>query len=131
MSRQPLKNSAEFIRLLKASGWSQARAARALEITPGAVSQICSRRTRPRSSTLGLLKRVIGTGAGTAARGRWPEDEPALDPSEVKLIANFRRLPPSERRAVALIVRRMGVIGGGPNPKHQAPTSREFSSTRL
>lgn len=112
MSRQPLKNSTEFIRLLKASGWSQARAARALEITPGAVSQICSRRTRPRSSTLGLLKRVIGTRVGSPVPGRLPEDEPALDPAEAKLIRNFRRLPPAEKRAVALIVRRMGILGG-------------------
>ena len=49
----------EFVRLLAAAGWSQAEAARRLQITPGAVSQICNAKTQPRPSTLNLLKLIL------------------------------------------------------------------------
>jgi len=49
----------QFRKLVKAAGWSQAKVARRLQITPGAVSQLCSGRVRPRASTLELLRLVI------------------------------------------------------------------------
>jgi transcriptional regulator with XRE-family HTH domain len=61
------RKTAEFNRLLAASGWSQAEAARRLKITPGAVSQICNGRTRPHGSTLNLFRLMIGRHKGGAA----------------------------------------------------------------
>src|SRR5262249_12459957 len=103
MPTNPNTRSTEFIRLLKDSGWSQAQAARALEMTPGAVSQICHRKTRPRGSTLGLLRKVVARHQPPAP----PQSELPLEPWERRMIANLRRLPPAEQSALTLVIRRM------------------------
>jgi transcriptional regulator with XRE-family HTH domain len=92
------QTAAEFLRLFRASGWSQAQLARGLAMTPGAVSQLCHRKTRPRESTLSLLKRVLGEPN---------RDARPWDPWSARVLADLERLPVAERRAIALVVRRM------------------------
>jgi transcriptional regulator with XRE-family HTH domain len=105
MRKQCDPKAAEFTRLLACSGWSQAEAARSLNVTPGAVSQICTGKTKPRDSTLGLLRIVLADhkpGLPPRLSG-----EPFLQPWERSLLADLRQLASAERRALALIVKRM------------------------
>lgn len=95
----------EFVRLLKAAGWSQAEAARRLHITAGAVSQICSGKTRPRPSTLNLL-RVLLLSEGAAA-GREVLLGPGLEPWGRELVAALRGLPERQREWVLAVVKQM------------------------
>jgi transcriptional regulator with XRE-family HTH domain len=99
------QTAAEFLRLFRASGWSQAQLARGLAITPGAVSQLCHHKTRPRESTLRLLKRVLGE--RSRREGGPVRDARPLDPWTARVLADLERLPVAERRAIALVVRRM------------------------
>ena len=104
MKPQAKINSDEFLRLLRHTGWSQARTARALEISPGAVSQICNRKTHPRTSTVGLLRRLVDE--NQTGSSRHPRPLP-LEPWEQQLLRDCRQLSAAERRAIGLIVRRM------------------------
>jgi len=49
----------EFIRLMKAVGWSQNETARRLHMTGGGVSQICTGRVRPSKGRLNLLQLLV------------------------------------------------------------------------
>jgi transcriptional regulator with XRE-family HTH domain len=107
----------EFAALLGATGWSQAEAARKLQITRGAISQIMSGRTRPRASTLNLLRllaRDDGLGSGPV------QSSPELREWERKLLAELRGMP-SERRQLTLgLIKQMssgGVAGAGKRRK--------------
>jgi transcriptional regulator with XRE-family HTH domain len=105
MRNQRDPKAVEFTRLLAGSGLSQAEAARSINVTPGAVSQICTGKTKPRPSTLGLLRLVLaGRKRGAPARLL---GELYLQAWERNLLADLRQLSAAERRALALIVKRM------------------------
>lgn len=91
----PTSPSTEFMRLLEAAGWTQAEAARRLQVTPGAISQICSGRTQPRPSTLNLLRLMVAAETQTGARPvRAKPPGPAW---EADLLEPLRRMAPPER----------------------------------
>ncbi len=58
MRPEPLNQ--EFARLLAASGWSQAQAARELSLTPAVVSRYLSGETRPSLTVVRLFKLLLG-----------------------------------------------------------------------
>jgi len=101
------QKSNEFVRLLTAAGWSQAEAARRLQITPGAVSQICSGRTQPRSATLNLFKLLIGKDNPKALAEHESSEWQALAPWEKELLQNLRPLQEKERERLLGAVRQM------------------------
>jgi transcriptional regulator with XRE-family HTH domain len=84
----------EFNALVAASGWSQAEIARQLQITPGAVSQLCSGATRPRAATLNLLRMILGREKPQALRNNARVMTAAW---ENRLLARLRGLPAAER----------------------------------
>lgn len=96
----------EFVRLIAAAGWSQAEAARRLNITPGAVSQICSGRTRPRAATLNLLKLILvhEKRQGLALR---ESAGPAPRQWERQLLEDLRRLPEPQRERLLAVIKDM------------------------
>ena len=102
----PQKNN-EFSRLLTAARWSQAEAARRLQITPGAVSQICSGKTQPRAATLNLLKLMIARENPKALALHESEAWRALEHWEKELLADLRQLPERERLRLLPIFRQM------------------------
>jgi transcriptional regulator with XRE-family HTH domain len=86
----------EFVRLLQTAGWSQARAARALDLTPGAISQICTGKTSPRPTTLSLLRLLLRTnGEPTDPSPRPPG---RFSDWEVDLLESLRRFPAGQRK---------------------------------
>ena len=87
------KESREFVRLLKIANWSQADAARKLQITPGAVSQICSGTTRPRAVTLKLL-RVLVAQKQDATQPK-PQERLRLKRGEREFFYWLNKLPPA------------------------------------
>jgi len=114
----------EFRDLLKASGWSQAEAARQLAMTPSALSQIVRHNSpvRPSLVTLRLFGLLLWSQKPRAARqlarnGRkrhaqqWEKD----------LIRALRRIPPTTRRPILSVLytlieaaRNKGHCGGKP-----------------
>ena len=90
--------SKRFVRLIQKAGWSQAEAARRLDITPGAVSQICTGRTQPGSATLNLLQLLM--------RRSDPEPElhstqtGSLIPWEMEMLNELRRVPHQKRESL-------------------------------
>jgi transcriptional regulator with XRE-family HTH domain len=96
----------EFKRLVVAAGWSQAEAARRLNITPGAVSQIFSGNTRPRQALLSLLRILARP---PAKKKKTPEDQPAepRTPWEIELLACIRNLSDSQRQLVLRLAREL------------------------
>jgi transcriptional regulator with XRE-family HTH domain len=87
----------EFVRLIGAAHWTQAEAARRLQMTPGAVSQICSGRTRPRASTLNLLKMIMGAEHPEILSQHERNRATGLAPWESELLDSLRRLPEAKR----------------------------------
>src|SRR5215471_11479308 len=83
----------EFIRLMKAAGWSQNETARRLRMTGGGVSQICTGRVRPSRGRLDLLKLLVEEqNPGAVARLNsqlevWADD----------LLHNLRQVPDAQR----------------------------------
>jgi transcriptional regulator with XRE-family HTH domain len=100
-------SAAEFLRLLHHAGWSQAEAARRLQITPGAVSQICSGRTQARASTLNLLRLMVAQDLAAARRARKSDPRPAAPSWEEELLAPIRRLPESSRHRLLAALKPM------------------------
>jgi len=83
----------EFRDLIRSARWSQAETARQLDITPGAVSQICTGRTQPRAATLNLLRLMV-------RRGRRPRRTPEiaqLRPMEAEFLNALRNLPQAQQ----------------------------------
>jgi transcriptional regulator with XRE-family HTH domain len=89
--------SEEFARLIAMTGWTQAEVARRLQITPGAVSQLCSGKTRPHARTLNLLKLIIAHEMPDALRLHESQRSAALGPWESELLEGLRRLRASDR----------------------------------
>jgi transcriptional regulator with XRE-family HTH domain len=92
----------KFIALLKVSGWSQAEAARRLEITPGAVSQICHGRTRPGTRTLRLFEIILGRRKSQALQ---PSENPSFSKDELELVGIFRKFSENKRQRFLTIIR--------------------------
>ncbi|MBN8246211.1 MAG: helix-turn-helix transcriptional regulator [Verrucomicrobia bacterium] len=96
----------EFRRLLAASGWRQARAAEALGLSTGTVSQYVSDKTVPSITVLRLFGALIGE------RLRLPGESPApagtpfvLEPWEEDLVEALRGIPAGRRKHVAESIR--------------------------
>ena len=89
--------SEEFAKLIKTAGWSQAEVARLLQITPGAVSQLCNGKTRPHARTLNLLRLIMGQEKPEALRFHESQRYAALAPWESELLEGLRRLRASDR----------------------------------
>lgn len=90
------------------AGWSQAEAARRLDITPGAVSQIVSGATRPRQLLINLLRLIVREpqqGAAVKTKHSPPNKQPRA--IEIELLANFRRLPESQQQLVLKLAREL------------------------
>ncbi len=101
------RKAQEFARLIIAAGWSQAEAARRLRITPGAVSQICSGKTRPRDSTLNLLKLMVARENPEALALHDSAMSPPLEAWEMELLTEMRRLPEAERQRLLPLIKQM------------------------
>ena len=87
--------SRQFVRLIELAGWSQAETARRLDLSPGAVSQICSGKSEPRGATLQLLKLLS---QGPASRQTPAQPSPQrLTSWEMDLIRRLRKIPPRQR----------------------------------
>jgi len=93
----------EFRLLLRASGWSQAEAARQLAMTPSALSQIVRRNSpvRPSPVTLRLFQLLLWRekpeALREAARRKAP---PASEPWEQEMLRALRAIPPAARPAI-------------------------------
>jgi transcriptional regulator with XRE-family HTH domain len=101
----------EFARLLKAAGWSQAEAARRLQLTRGAVSQILSGRTNPRASTLNLL-RLLARDQSAAP----PEATVPMQEWERQFLDQIRDLPADRRKQALELIRDLAPGSGHPSP---------------
>jgi transcriptional regulator with XRE-family HTH domain len=97
----------EFARLLAVVGWSQAEASRRLQITPGAVSQICSGKTQPRASTLNLLRLMVARENPKALAMHQAERWRALEQWEKDLLDDLRQLPDQHRQRLLPIFKQM------------------------
>lgn len=103
--------AAEFDRLLDRSGWTNARAARELGLTPSVVTQYRKRRTAPSLTVLRLFAEILGerlllpgeSGQHSALRDgpRW------LEEWEADALHALRRFEPHRRREV---IRAIGTI---------------------
>lgn len=93
------------MKLVRASGWSQAEVARRLHITPGAVSQLCHGLTRPSGATFNLFKYILEQEKpGTLARVDKAGRGSALEPWATQVLESLRRLrPPDRDRVVAAL----------------------------
>ena len=90
----------EFINLSRMAGWSQAEVARRLHITPGAVSQLFSGRTRPRAATLNLLKMIVAKEMPEVLAAHESTRSGSLAGWESQLLEELRRLPTADRDRV-------------------------------
>jgi transcriptional regulator with XRE-family HTH domain len=131
LERADLKE--EFRALLRASGWSQAGAARQLAMTPSALSQIVRRNSpvRPSPVTLRLFQLLLWREKPEAMRELARRKTPAAsEPWEREVIQELRGIPPKTRqtilrqlRALIAAARRSGravgrraLPGGAGNP---------------
>ena len=87
----------QFLKMVRAVGWSQAKVARRLKITPGAVSQLCSGRTRPRAATLELLRLVIEEEKREALNLGGNAPSGGLEGWQAQLLESLGRLPKAHR----------------------------------
>lgn len=87
------------MRLIELAGWSQAEAARRLELSPGAISQICNGKTEPRGATLQLLKLLLQTTPATRKRLADPSPQGLAD-WERDLLGRLRQISPRQRESL-------------------------------
>jgi transcriptional regulator with XRE-family HTH domain len=92
------KAAREFVNLLEIAGWSQARAARCLDLTAGAISQICTGKTSPRPTTLALLRVLVQMNGELPAPV--PNPGQRLAAWEVELLESLRRFPSRQRQKI-------------------------------
>ena len=100
----------EFRDLLRASGWSQAEAARQLAMTPSALSQIVRRNSpvRPSPVTLRLFRLLLWREKPEALReAARRKAAPASEPWEQEMARVLRAVPPKARPS---ILRRLRVL---------------------
>jgi DNA-binding XRE family transcriptional regulator len=94
----PLKK--EFIEYYKKSGWTQAEAARQLELTRGGVNGIITGQTVPSLATVKLFKLLLESQAEPGAKSK--ESVPPKEEWAESLLAELRKLDePSRLRLVA------------------------------
>jgi transcriptional regulator with XRE-family HTH domain len=89
----------EFVRFMELAGWSQAETARRLNLTPGAVSQICNGKTEPRQATLNLLKLTLLSNRRTLQRLERPLSGRLVD-WELELLRPLRELAADQRECL-------------------------------
>lgn len=97
----------EFLALIKAAGWSQAEAARRLHIRPSSVSEMCSGKIKPSTSTLNLLKLVVAGEKPDALKTHEQAYAGGLEPWAKDLVEELRRLPAAQREQVLPVIRHM------------------------
>jgi transcriptional regulator with XRE-family HTH domain len=97
----------EFARLLAAAGWSQAEAARRLQITPGAVSQFCNGKTQPRPTTLNLLKLILARENPKVLALHESQGWRSLAHWEKDLLTELRQLAETDRQRLLPIFKQM------------------------
>lgn len=91
----------EFRRLLQASGWRQARAAAALGLSTGTVSQYVHDKTVPSLTVLRLLAALIGESVRIRGETPAPPGQPAIrEIWEEELMVTIRKVAPERRRRV-------------------------------
>jgi len=73
----------------------------------GAVSQICSGKTRPRDSTLNLLKLMVARENPEALALHESAMSPPLEAWEMELLTELRRLPEAERQRLLPLIEQM------------------------
>ena len=93
----------EFIRLMKAAGWSQNETARRLHMTGGGVSQICTGRVRPSKGRLNLLKLLVEKENPEAVKQLNSEVEVWAD----DLVHNLRQMPEAQRGPLLEAIKQM------------------------
>jgi DNA-binding XRE family transcriptional regulator len=110
----PLKK--EFIEYYKRSGWTQAEAARQLELTRGGVNGIITGPTVPSLATVKLFKLLLESQAPTSTKTK--EGPPTKEDWAEELLTELRKLDePSRARLVPAIrelLRIYGEKGGKP-----------------
>ena len=116
--------SARFLELLARLGWSQAQAARELRITPGAVSQICTGKTRPHPATLNSLEIIAARKTGRQPVSARKSSPDGLQPHELEMVLELRKLPESQRAWAASVarqtIRAFAVVVGRKSAKTRA-----------
>ncbi len=102
----------EFVRLMKAAGWSQNETARRLQMTGGGVSQICTGKIRPSKGRLSLLRLLVEQEMkGTMKLGR---EESELEGWARDLCRDLQQMPRGQREAMqAAIMQLMKAVGRG------------------
>jgi len=91
----------EFRRLLRSSGWHQARAAAALGLSTGTVSQYVHDKTVPSLTVLRLFGALIGEPVQIEGESPAAARQPVIrEIWEEELIATIRRVPINRRRHV-------------------------------
>lgn len=90
----------EFFALMEAAGWSQAEAARRLELDPSVISQYKSDKVRPSAQTLSLLKLILSHERPGALTAAGSAREAALADWERKVVEDLRWLEPQDRDRV-------------------------------
>jgi transcriptional regulator with XRE-family HTH domain len=92
----------QFRDLLRASGWSQAEAARQLAMTPSALSQIVRRNSpvRPSPVTLRLFRLLLWREKPEVLRQPAPRNAPhASEAWEHDVVRDLRAIPPKARHS--------------------------------
>jgi len=100
----------EFRDLLRASGWSQAEAARQLAMTPSALSQIVRQNSpvRPSPVTLRLFQLLLWREKPETLReGARRKALSASEPWEQEVIRELRGVPPKTRQAILHRLKRL------------------------
>jgi transcriptional regulator with XRE-family HTH domain len=101
----------EFLSLMKASGWSQAEVARQLHITPGAVSQICTGKIRPRPGTLNMFRLVLKNKNPAMAKKLEKRDATPLKAWEREFVNLLRNMPEADRRRFLAMIQAFAGAG--------------------
>ncbi|MGA2540993.1 MAG: hypothetical protein ABSG78_05460 [Verrucomicrobiota bacterium] len=100
----------EFRDLLRASGWSQAEAARQLAMTPSALSQIVRQNSpvRPSPVTLRLFQLLLWREKPEALREMASRKAlSAAEPWEQEVIRDLRGVPPKARQTILRQLKRL------------------------
>jgi transcriptional regulator with XRE-family HTH domain len=116
----------EFRELLRASGWSQAEAARQLAMTPSGLSQIVRENStvRPSAVTLRLFRLLLMRPAeGEAPTGAPAKKVAVEEPWEADVLESLRKVSPKARQLILETMRAMlsAAQGTGVDKKRSRP----------